>query len=57
LTPAFCATLDCIFFQLDSNKDGFLDDEDIKTLQWVCFNVHYTDQAVEDIKESLKAAA
>jgi hypothetical protein len=26
-------------------------------LQWVCFNVHYTDQAVEDIKESLKAAA
>eukprot|EP01127_Copromyxa_protea_P015332 TRINITY_DN4395_c0_g1_i3.p1 TRINITY_DN4395_c0_g1~~TRINITY_DN4395_c0_g1_i3.p1 ORF type:complete len:713 (-),score=115.57 TRINITY_DN4395_c0_g1_i3:134-2239(-) len=56
LTPAFLATLDCIFFQLDSDKDGFLDDEDIKTLQWVCFNVQYTDQEVLDIKDSLKAA-
>lgn len=50
------ATLDCIFFQLDSNKDGSLDDEDIKTLQWVCFHVQYSDEEVEDIKESLRAA-
>eukprot|EP01126_Amoeba_proteus_P034415 TRINITY_DN3428_c0_g2_i6.p1 TRINITY_DN3428_c0_g2~~TRINITY_DN3428_c0_g2_i6.p1 ORF type:complete len:330 (-),score=82.36 TRINITY_DN3428_c0_g2_i6:1135-2022(-) len=56
LTSRFVSTLSSIFLRLDSDKDGYLDDNDLSQLQLFCFGEIIGKEKIDEVKKSLVIA-